>query len=171
MTSFSACFRLVVTVFTTVWFQKLTYIWWFSLWLEREEEEIVWLHTWIYSLCAGWCSTREVIGEQGWAGLLLGVYQWGILHAGERLIQIKDLGKTYQEVLWLKGWPSLLFMVKQELRGGSCPPMSLTVNRARLEESLLFFLPATGSVVLQMLFKLNNHMTNTLFPMISLDIV
>lgn len=62
-----------------------------------------------------------------------------MLHAGERFTQRKDLVKANQEVLLLKGWPSLLFLVKQELQGGSCPPMTLTVNRSRLAETLLFF--------------------------------
>lgn len=33
----------------------------------------------------------------------------------------RDLGKANQGVLRLKGWPSLLFLVKQELWGGFLP--------------------------------------------------
>jgi len=62
-----------------------------------------------------------------------------MLHAGGRFSQRKYLGKANQVVLQLKGWPSLLFLVKQEMWGGSCPPITLTVNRSRLAETLLFF--------------------------------
>lgn len=127
---------------TSLWFQWLTYIWWYSLSVLKPGEwrgrNSVVLHLDIFPVC--WMySTREVIGEQSWAGLLLGNIQWGMLHAGERFTRKRDLGKANQGVLQLKGWPSFLFLVKQELQGGSCPPVTLTVNRSRLAETLLFF--------------------------------
>lgn len=67
------------------------------------------------------------------------------MFAGERSVQRKDLGKAEEGVPQLKSWPYLLFLVEQELQGGSCPPMTLTVNRSRIA---VFPLPVTGSMVL-----------------------
>lgn len=99
------------------------------------------------------------------------------MFAGERSVQRKDLGKAEEGVPWLKGWPSLLVLVKQELQGGSCPPMTLTVNRSRLAETLLsslfqqlgawlykFHTNSSSPIVL------NSHVPSTVFLVISLDI-